>query len=213
MFGVLLGLGLGFTSAVGASAAASPPMIESRSVYIAPGVTILEADINPGGLETTVQFSLVFHDPCFDYSPPCLIPEELIPLPEVHLPNSRRGQHVSLDLESEGLSLGSGTYEYAVSATNSAGSTEVPFERFTAIPPEDENPPLPEKEPRPQGQTAGGTSSQSGAELLSTLSSPPPAQQGRRGRSAPPCGRFFRSGRDIRHRAPRRRIARACTWA
>ena len=121
ILGVLLGFGLGFTSAADASAAGSPPTIESRSVSIAPGHTILEADINPGGLATTYQFSLVFHDPCFDYSPPCLIPEELIPLPEGHLRNLIEGQHVSLDLESEGLSLGSGTYEYAVSAINSAG--------------------------------------------------------------------------------------------
>ncbi len=212
IFGVLLGFGLMAASAAGA--ASSPPTIESRSVYLAPGVTILEADINPGGLATTYQFRLVFHDPCFDYSPPCLIPEELIPLPEGHLANPRQSRRVSLDLESEGLSLGSGAYDYWVSATNSAGSTWVPSERFTAIPPEAEgNPPPPEKEPELPGPAGGDAPAQGGAGMLSPLISPSAAPPVRRRRSVPRCGRYFRPGRHIRHRTPKRGIAKGCSWA
>ncbi|HEX5593153.1 MAG TPA: hypothetical protein VFX35_07385 [Solirubrobacterales bacterium] len=201
----LLAFGLGLVLSTGALAAGTPPVIESRSVYLEPGVTILEADIDPGGLETAYRFDLVFHEPCFDYSPPCEIPEELIPLPEGHLKASETAKHVSLDLRSAGLTLGPGTYEYALSATNSAGSARAPFEPFTPI--------------APGGETHPDAPVLDEPPVFSVPPPLPPAQPGppaeprvRHERKAAPCTRASRTTRHKRHRRHRRGIGRACSW-
>ena len=208
--GVLLvwGLSLGFPG--GALAAGTPPVIESRSVDLASGETILEADINPGGLDTAYQFWLVFHDPCFDFTPPCLIPEELIPLPEGHLKASEASQHVSLDLESLGLDLGSGTYDFGLSATNAAGSSWATGERFTAIPPGGE--PLPEPRPEPGGGPADAATP---TPTPPDQPTPPPPVQGpvEQGRKPARCRRPARASGHMRRHHHHRSAGKACSRA
>jgi hypothetical protein len=107
--------------------ASSAPTIESESVS---GLTehdaTLEAQINPGGLETTYKFQIA-------QSPACLPPPmgympcghiEVGALPGGSVPGGSGASSVSLDLAGAGMTLQpSTTYYYRVVATNSAGHT------------------------------------------------------------------------------------------
>ena len=112
-----------------------PPLIESESVSnITPTDATLEARINTDGLETTFTFYL--HEegpPCLKADPPCEVLEKApIPLPSGKLLGSIVGQNVSADLNSAGVSVSPGvSYEYWLTATNAAGTTEGLPQRFT----------------------------------------------------------------------------------
>jgi len=107
--------------------ASSAPTIEGESVS---GLTehdaTLEAQINPGGLETTYKFQIA-------QSPACLPPPmgympcghvEVGALPGGSVPGASGASSVSLDLAGAGMTLQpSTTYYYRVVATNSAGPT------------------------------------------------------------------------------------------
>ena len=118
---------LAFLAFSGSALASSAPTIESESVS---GLTehdaTLEAQINPGGLETTYKFQIA-------QSPACLPPPmgympcfhvEVGALPGGSVPGGFGASSVSLDLAGAGMTLQpSTTYYYRVVATNSAGPT------------------------------------------------------------------------------------------
>jgi hypothetical protein len=118
---------LAFLAFSGSALASSAPTIESESVS---GLTehdaTLEAQINPGGLETTYKFQIA-------QSPACLPPPmgympcfhvEVGALPGGSVPGGFGASSVSLDLAGAGMTLQpSTTYSYRVVATNSAGPT------------------------------------------------------------------------------------------
>ena len=114
-----------------------PPSIESESVsHITQTDATLEAQVNTEGLETTYTFYL--HEegpPCLKADPPCMVPEKApIPLPSGRLLGSIVGQNVSADLNSAGVSLLPGvSYEYWLTATSSAGTTEGRHQEFAAL--------------------------------------------------------------------------------
>jgi hypothetical protein len=105
---------------------APPPTIESEDVsHITLNDATLEAEINTHGLETSYEFHLVEHWACEDSTPRCFPPVRYIPLPSGELLGSFVTQSVSLDLGSAGVSLeGHDLYEYWVSASNAAGTTQ-----------------------------------------------------------------------------------------
>ena len=116
---------------------ASPPSIESESVsHITETDATLEAQINPDGLETTYEFFLAEPEPrCLEAHPPCMIAQRAPrQLPGGTLPASYTSHGVSLDLNGAGVSLiPGGEYKYWVVATNAAGTTQLPSQRFTAL--------------------------------------------------------------------------------
>ncbi|HVC07538.1 MAG TPA: hypothetical protein VND98_08155 [Solirubrobacterales bacterium] len=120
---------------VGTASAASAPSIESESVsHITATDATLEAQINPNGAESSYRFEIA-------KSPACLpVPAPYMPcahveagnLPSGSIPSGSKGQPVSLDLASAGVSLEPGaTYHYRVVATNSSGETEGQALTFT----------------------------------------------------------------------------------
>lgn len=116
------------------------PAINSESVSsLTPTDATLEAEVNPGALETSYAFHLLKR--CEQRIWPCGLADQEISLPGGQLPASDKHQHVSLNLNSVGVTLAPGrdSYEFWVSATNSAGSIEAAPEAFTT-------PPLPWKE-------------------------------------------------------------------
>ncbi len=118
---------------------AQPPSIESESVS---GVTetdaTLEAQINTEGLESSYTFYIVEEGPpCLKADPPCMLILQKAPiaLPAGKLLGSFLGQGVSADLNSAGVNLSPGvSYEYWVTASSAAGTTEGTVESFTALP-------------------------------------------------------------------------------
>jgi hypothetical protein len=102
------------------TAAASPPVIDSVSVsHLTPTDATLEAQINSEGLSTLYQFRLTYTR-CRE----CMSPTYNIPLPSGLLLGSFQDQSVSVDLNSVGVTLKPGFYEYSLSATSTGGSTE-----------------------------------------------------------------------------------------
>jgi hypothetical protein len=106
--------------------AAPPPTIESEAAsHITLSDATLEAEINTHGLEASYEFHLVEHWACEDTAPRCFPPVRYIPLPSGRLLGSFVTQSVSLDLGSGGVSLeGHDLYEYWVSASSAAGTTQ-----------------------------------------------------------------------------------------
>ena len=113
---------------------ASAPSIESESgSHITPTDANLEAQINTQGLETTYEFHLATAPLCEATEPPCERPKYTYPLPAGKLLGSFVGQRVSIDLNSAGVNLRPGErYEYSVTATSSAGTTNGPQQTFVA---------------------------------------------------------------------------------
>ncbi len=100
---------------------ASAPAIESESVsHITPTDATLEAQLNTEGLSTLYQFELSYTR-CRE----CLSPTYNIPLPSGLLLGSFETQSVSLDLNSAGVTLKPGFYEYSLSATSTGGTMAV----------------------------------------------------------------------------------------
>lgn len=140
-----LSVGIGFLlGAVPAAAVAAAPTIESESVsHLTPTGAVLEAEINPGGLETGYQFHLEYG--CFggieevcpfvcrvELGPECPMTIE-IPLPSGDLPPSTEAENARLDLNEVGVTLQPGTkYRYRVEATNGAGTAIGPNHTFIA---------------------------------------------------------------------------------
>ena len=119
-------VGVVLASLIGAAAAsaASQPSIEAVSVsHITATDAILEAQIDPNGLETTYEFHLT--SPACQKAWPLVGPCFAIsdrPLPGGTISAQSGDQTVSLDLNSVGVTLQPDTwYEYAVTASNSAG--------------------------------------------------------------------------------------------
>jgi hypothetical protein len=102
------------------TAAESPPVIDSVSVsHLTPTDATLEAQINSEGLSTLYQFRLTYTR-CRE----CMSPTYNIPLPSGLLLGSFQDQSVSVDLNSVGVTLKPGFYEYSLSATSTGGSIE-----------------------------------------------------------------------------------------
>ena len=99
--------------------AAKAPAIDSESVsHLTPTDATLEAQINTEGLATLYQFQLTYTR-CRE----CMSPTYNIPLPSGLLLGSFETQSVSLDLNSAGVTLKPGFYEYSLSATSTGGTT------------------------------------------------------------------------------------------
>ncbi len=147
---------------------ASTPSIESESVsHITSIAATLEAQINTQGLETTYEFHLATAPLCEETEPPCERPKYTYPLPAGKLLGSFVGQRVSIDLNSAGVSLRPGErYEYSVTATSSAGTTNGPRQTFIAG--EDVFQPL---SPQTLSTNSGSSSQASGGSLVQAPSS------------------------------------------
>jgi hypothetical protein len=117
-------LAVAFLTISGSASASSSPSIDSISVS---GITehdaTLEAQINPGSLETTYQFHLS-SPACQSHWPvigPCFTIEEFS-LPSGSVAAASGDQTVRLDVNSAGVTLEPGRwYEYSVTAHNAAG--------------------------------------------------------------------------------------------
>lgn len=98
-----------------------PPAIDSVSVsHLTPTDATLEATIDTEGLPTAYRFQLT-SSPCSTHGAGCEL-IVAIPLPSGSLLGSFSEQTVSVELNSVGVKLGEGEYDYSVSATNEAGS-------------------------------------------------------------------------------------------
>lgn len=135
---------LGLVAAPVPASAATSPLIQSESIsHITETDATLEAQINPGGLETTYKFRLAYGcgiDPEHEACPMYCVPEEPcptarpkeIPLPADKLPASSEIETASLNLNDAGVTLQPGTkYRYSVEATNVEGSEEGSPQFFT----------------------------------------------------------------------------------
>jgi hypothetical protein len=108
----------------------SSPVVDSVSLSnLTSTDATLEAQIDTEGLSTTYQFKLRInlcpYSECIGYKG--------IPLPSGLLLGSFADQAVSLNLNSVGVSLAPGVYEYALTATSAGGHVEYPWQ--TLIPP------------------------------------------------------------------------------
>ncbi|MGH2833597.1 MAG: hypothetical protein ACRDK2_12560 [Solirubrobacteraceae bacterium] len=150
-----------------------PPSIESESVsHITSTDATLEAQIDTNGLEATYEFHLQEWPLCFDANPPCERPEYApLTLPSGKLLGSFVGQSVSADLNSAGVTLRPGEdYNYWVTATNAAGTTEGHIQRFIA--PEEAAQPL--NVTAPSTTTNGGGNSGTSSTQIGAGGSPAP---------------------------------------
>jgi hypothetical protein len=103
------------------------PAIDSVSVsHLTPTDATLEAQIDTEGLPTLYQFRL--SSICGGRGA-CLVVINY-PLPSGLLLGSFQDQGVSVDLNSVGVTLKPGFYEYSLSATSTGGSTEAPGGTF-----------------------------------------------------------------------------------
>jgi hypothetical protein len=131
------------------------PSIEAESLSrLTPTDATLEAQINTEGLSTLYQFQLTYTR-CRE----CLSPTYNIPLPSGLLLGSFLDQSVSLDLNSAGVTLKQGFYEYSLSATSTGGATTVRGGSFE--PPEDVVQPL-NNTPSPGPQPTTGPAQSTG---------------------------------------------------
>jgi hypothetical protein len=133
--------------------AGTAPVIDSVSVsHLTPTDATLEGQINSEGLSTMYEFRMTYTR-CRE----CMSPTYNIPLPSGLLLGSFEPQSVSLDLNSAGVTLKPGFYEYSLSATSTGGSTEAPGGSFE--PPLGVlDPPSPGASPLPgAAQPAGST--------------------------------------------------------
>jgi hypothetical protein len=149
--------------------AGTAPLVEGESVsHITPTDATLEAKIDTEGLETTYEFHLLERWGCEEAQPACLRPGVITiwTLPSGKLLGSFVGQSVSLDLNSAGVNLSPGHdfYEYWVTATNAAGTTEGQSQPFTT-------PSEPGAEPLTE--PSGNTDLQSSSAIQSTPSASP----------------------------------------
>ena len=115
-----------------ASAVPAQPTIEGEAVSnITPDDATLEAQIDPGNLQTNYRFRL--ESGCLP--PLACMAIATYPLPSGEIPASAGSQAVSLDLQSAGVALRPGTrYRFSVEASNRVGSTEGEPQIFTTPP-------------------------------------------------------------------------------
>ena len=100
--------------------AGTAPVIDSVSVsHLTPTDATLEGRINTEGLSTMYELRLTYTR-CRE----CMSPTYNIPLPSGLLLASFQDQSVSVDLNSVGVTLKPGFYEYSLIATSTGGSTE-----------------------------------------------------------------------------------------
>jgi hypothetical protein len=138
--------------------AGTAPVIDSVSVsHLTPTDATLEGQINTEGLSTMYEFRLTYTR-CRE----CMSPTYNIPLPSGLLLGSFQDQGVSVDLNSVGVTLKPGFYEYSLSATSTGGSTEAhggSFEPPLGV----LDPPSPGASPLPgAAQPAGSTTNSNG---------------------------------------------------
>lgn len=138
--------------------ASKAPVIDSVSVsHLTPTDATLEGQINSEGLSTMYEFRMTYTR-CRE----CMSPTYNIPLPSGLLLGSFQDQSVSVDLNSVGVTLKPGFYEYSLSATSTGGSTEAHGGTFEP-PPGVLDPPGPGASPLSgTGQPAGSTNASSG---------------------------------------------------
>jgi hypothetical protein len=144
--------------------AAKAPAIDSESVsHVTPTDATLEAQINTDGLSTLYQFQLAYTR-CRE----CMSPTYNIPLPSGLLLGSFLDQSVSLDLNSAGVTLKPGFYEYSLSATSTGGTTAVHGGSFE--PPEEVVQPLNTTPPPGSHSTTGPGSNAGQNDVMPTVS-------------------------------------------
>lgn len=155
--------------------ASKAPVIDSVSVshLTATGAT-LEGQINSEGLSTMYEFRMTYTR-CRE----CMSPAYNIPLPSGLLLGSFQDQSVSVDLNSVGVTLKPGFYEYSLSATSTGGSTEAHGGTFEP-PPGVLDPPGPggASPLSGTGQPAGSNSSSSGDQPAGSGASSSPSTPG-----------------------------------
>ncbi|HET7510196.1 MAG TPA: hypothetical protein VFJ65_08120 [Solirubrobacterales bacterium] len=210
-------------------ASAAAPTIEGESVSeVTPTNAILEAQIDPGGLETGYKFHLEYgcgispEEVCPFYCLPeweaCSLITS-IPLPEGHLPPSSEAESVGLALNESGVSLQPNTkYRYWVEATNGAGAAEGSKKIFTT----------PTEEPEGTEKEVEGPTEEPEATEPPLQGDPPGALQGEETGPIPPsptesssqpppkathCRRAPRRHRAKHHRHHRIGIDKACRGA
>jgi hypothetical protein len=116
--------------------AGTAPMIESESASnVTATDAVLEAKIDPGGLETEYQFR-VLASPCHASPLNCeLASDPLYPSPAGRIAAASGSQPIELDLNSAGLMLQPGQeYHYAVFASNPEGNAGGTDQTFTTLP-------------------------------------------------------------------------------
>ena len=104
------------------------PVVDSVSLSnLTSSDATLEAQIDTEGLSTVYQFKLRInlcpYSECIGYKD--------VPLPSGLLLGSFADQAVSLDLNSVGVSLAPGVYEYALSATSTGGHVDSPWQTLS----------------------------------------------------------------------------------
>lgn len=118
----------GTTETTGTGTTGARPVVEGESAsHLTPTDAVLEGAIDDQGLEASYEFHLVTAPPCLTAKPPCEIAQRLFSTPAGKLLGSPLGQDVSVDLNTAGITLSPGArYEYWLSATSSAGTTDGP---------------------------------------------------------------------------------------
>ena len=110
--------------------AGTAPVIDSVSLsHLTPTDATLEGQINSEGLSTMYEFRMTYTR--------CRECEDIvyrIPLPSGLLLASFQDQSVSVDLNSVGVTLKPGFYEYSLVATSTGGSTEAQWKTFEPPP-------------------------------------------------------------------------------
>jgi len=147
--------------------AGTAPMIDSVSIsHLTPTDATLEGQINSEGLSTMYEFRL-----SYTHCRECMSPTYNIPMPSGLLLGSFQDQSVSVDLNSIGVTLKPGFYEYSLSATSTGGSTEAPGGTFEP-PPGVLDPPSPGAAPLSSAGQPTGSSTNSGDQPAASGGSP-----------------------------------------
>ena len=147
--------------------AGTAPVIDSVSLsHLTPTDATLEAKIDTEGLSTMYEFRLTYTR-CRE----CMSPTYNIPMPSGLLLASFQDQSVSVDLNSVGVTLKPGFYEYSLSATSTGGSTEAPGGVFEP-PPGVLDPPSPGVTPLPGAGQPAGSSANGGDQPAGSGGSP-----------------------------------------
>jgi hypothetical protein len=146
------------------------PVIDSVSLsHLTPTDATLEAQLNTEGLSTLYQFQLWYRH-CRE----CMSPTYNIPLPSGLLLGSFEAQSVSLDLNSAGVTLKPGFYEYSLSATSTGGTTAASFEPLEEVVQPLNSTPSPSPQPTTGPAPSTGQSTiTSGATGPNNLTPPP----------------------------------------
>ncbi|MGN6815942.1 MAG: hypothetical protein ACTHK3_07655 [Solirubrobacterales bacterium] len=193
--------------------ASSSPLVKSLSAAnITPRNATLEAWINPEGLETSYEFFLLIEGCCSES------PDELELLAAGELPASYKGQQVTLDLNSAGVTLAADeSYVFMLYATNIEGTAFEGLKLSTAPLPPEEEPGPPEEEPEPTEPPLhdGSPGAPQGEEIPPPLPLPDGGAPQGPPKAAPchPAPRRHHAKHHRHRRHHRAGIGKACGWA